>query len=90
MLLFSLFQRISNIADLTNFGVNPIQEIVREHSFMRKNTAKAYLIEPKHIKACVRQSVNNYSLKIAYKINHWQQQKKLNSGENTDLITFLK
>ena len=90
MLLFPLSQLISNIADMTSFSVNPIQAIAGEHSFSQQNKLKAYLLEPKHIRACEYQTFINSSLEIAYEINDWQQEQKLNSGENTHLITFLK
>ena len=90
MLLFSLFRRISNIADMTSFSANPIQAIAGERSLLQQNKLKAYLLEPKHIRACEYQTVKNLSRRIAYEMNEWQQEQKLNSGDKTYLITFLK
>ena len=89
MLLFSLSLRTSNIADISDFGVERIQILAEECSFLPIDKEDAYLLKPKHIEACEHKTFKNNSQKSTYEIDERRQEKKLNSGKNTHLITFL-
>ena len=90
MLQLSLFERISNIANIMRLVTSKGAAIASQYSFTGAESLKAYFLEPNHIKVCERQSVNNYSSKINNNRNDWQLEPKLNSGENARLIAILK
>lgn len=90
MLLLSPIKHISNIADISHFGVELIQSPAEKCSFLQISKGSAYLLKPKHIEAYEHQTLENHGQNITYGINKWRQDKKLNSGEKMQLIVFLK
>ena len=90
MLRLSLFKRTSNIANLTYLVISQGRAIASECLFVQMQSDQAYFSNPNHIKACERQTVKNYGLKINNYQNDWELEPKPNSGDNMRPVAILK